>query len=73
MVSYFVAYSGYQWDQLQLRPGDVEYMHKFFCTPESANTSVKEILITFSPSPERMLPNVEINELNQDLTVFKST
>ena len=46
--------------------GDVEYVHKFFCTPESANTSVKEILITFSQSPEHVLPNVEINELNCD-------
>ena len=45
-------------------------VHKFFCTPESASTSVKEILITFSPSPERMLPNVEMNELNRDLTVL---
>ena len=74
VVSHFVAYSGCQWDRLELRPGDVKYVHKFFCTPECVNTSIKETLITFSPSPENTLPSftlIEINKLNQDLMLSK--
>ena len=73
VVSHFVAYSGCQWDLLKLRPQDVKAAHKFFCTPESVNTSIKETLIKFDPSPENMLPSftlIETNKLNQNLMVI---
>ena len=49
VVSHFVAYSGYQWDLLEMRAEDVKIVHRLFstCTLQNVNTSVKDILIKF--------------------------
>ena len=49
VVSHFIACSGCQWDELELRPDDVKIVHKMFSTyaQENTGTSIKKTSILF--------------------------
>ena len=86
VMSHFVAYSGCQWDLLELRPEDVKIVHKSFSTStlENVNTSVKETWVQFGTARDAVIDvhNVFPNVINtfqiwnamtdsMDLTVLK--
>ena len=72
VVSHFIAYSGNQWDRLEIRPEDVKSVHRKFSNPESVNTSIKETVIKFCPIPDYSKSGKSgNNKLSQDLMILK--
>ena len=47
VTSHFLAYSGCQWDKLELRSDDVKIVHKVFSTCAVDNTSIQNTTVKF--------------------------
>ena len=47
VTSHFLAYSDYQWDEVELRPDDVKVVHKVFSTCTMGNTFIRNTIVNF--------------------------
>ena len=77
VISNFLAYSGCQWDQLELRPEDVKILHELFtCALDDVNTSIKETYLKFGTVTHNFFPNIfdmTTSELSMDLVYHKAS
>ena len=68
VISHFVAYSGCQWDELELRPDDAKVVHKVFSTCTVENTSIQNIVLNFhewSGGDTELKLLDELNQINR--------
>ena len=68
VISHFVAYSGCQWDEVELRPDDVKIVHKVFSTCTVENTSIQNIVLNFhewSGGDTELKLLDELNQINR--------
>ena len=73
VVSQFIAYSGCQWDQLELKPKHVKIVHRILSTCKLENTSIKETLIMFSIAFDHPSYGEDVKLIPENYAYFSSS